>query len=1122
MTDETKAPITNGRPAHPPKRNNSPPVVLPTHGTAIVKSALSGDTVILLGRIPAGAPPGTRPPEVLFTFERVTAPRMASKSNNNVDDPGAFSSREFLRRLVVGKPVSFETRRQGATAGDRVYGLLFLKGLNEGDGPRNLAVESVTNGWAIPKVFGSEMQVGGEKEGEDEVRDYERALQVAFSEAKTGMVGVHSVDPTPLVRNMSNAGDGGFSCEALVESLKQAKVGPIQCVIEYIFDGSKFRLQIVDERPEVQQYIHGNVTLIMAGVSCPRTGSPRLGTQSEEYAEEARHFVEIRLLHRELAVELLGVDKNKSCVVGNVLHPRGSIGTELLKNGLGRMSDWTGRMMDPAQVPALRAAETVAKRGTLKIWKGYTAPKLSGDSEIQGTVVEVLTGDTVSILPNNVPYTSDLVLKKVSMASVRSPRLGNEKTGKVDEPYAAECKQRLINLTIGKQCRVTIDYEREIPLGDRTPETRQFGTIGIGKREDVGAQLVSEGLAETQRHRDNDEKSSRYDELVAAEHRAKELKKNRHSDGDTVSILPNNVPYTSDLVLKKVSMASVRSPRLGNEKTGKVDEPYAAECKQRLINLTIGKQCRVTIDYEREIPLGDRTPETRQFGTIGIGKREDVGAQLVSEGLAETQRHRDNDEKSCRYDEFVAAEHRAKELKKNRHSDKEYTKTSINDLSDPRKAQAYAGSLISQSRPLKAIVDYVFNGSRYKLTIPSENCTIVFALEYLRCPQAGPPITSTRKDSKKAEPFGDESKRHAKLRIHQRTVEIIPHNVTKGGVITGQLFVGGGAARTDIGMELLGSGLARLDQIKVDYGEVPKHLLDAQTISQTAKKGIWSLEDPEAAARKQREARAAARGDAKPKELTVSDVTLSEIRDGSHFFFHTVGDASIAVMEESMKLFTKTHGTVAPGEQEGLDVRPGKIVAALFNDGAGKSWYRAKILGRPAKDAKGKNKVEVLFIDHGNVASVPVETHLRILDEALGTEKIPAIAKEAKLALISVRSIEEDDGYDAANFLQELCWGKELKATIYALNDDKQLVVSLASPENPKTTINVELVKEGLARRVKDFEVKQVGRQMSDGGNAVVKMAKELKVANDKARKGRMGMWRYGDVGDDDEEERKF
>ena len=106
-----------------------------------------------------------------------------------------------------------------------------------------------------------------------------------------------------------------------------------------------------------------------------------------------------------------------------------------------------------------------------------------------------------------------------------------------------------------------------------------------------------------------------------------------------------------------------------------------------------------------------------------------------------------------------------------------------------------------------------------------------------------------------------------------------------------------------------------------------------------------------------------------------------------------------------------------------------------------------------------------------------------------------------------MQSIEEDDEYDAANFLQEMCWGKELKATIYASNDSNQLVVSLASPGNPKTTINVELVKEGLTRRVKDFEVKQIGGRMSDGGNAVVKMAKELKVANDKARKERMGMW---------------
>ncbi len=81
--------------------------ILPATGSAKVKSVLSGDTVVLLGRAPAA---GGKAPEVTFTFERVTAPRMASKANNNVDDPEAFPSREWLRTLCVGKTVIFETR----------------------------------------------------------------------------------------------------------------------------------------------------------------------------------------------------------------------------------------------------------------------------------------------------------------------------------------------------------------------------------------------------------------------------------------------------------------------------------------------------------------------------------------------------------------------------------------------------------------------------------------------------------------------------------------------------------------------------------------------------------------------------------------------------------------------------------------------------------------------------------------------------------------------------------------------------------------------------------------------------------------------------------------------------
>ena len=55
-----------------PAASNPMRPVLPSTGTATVKSVLSGDTVVLLGR---PVTPGGKAPVVVFTFERVTAPR---------------------------------------------------------------------------------------------------------------------------------------------------------------------------------------------------------------------------------------------------------------------------------------------------------------------------------------------------------------------------------------------------------------------------------------------------------------------------------------------------------------------------------------------------------------------------------------------------------------------------------------------------------------------------------------------------------------------------------------------------------------------------------------------------------------------------------------------------------------------------------------------------------------------------------------------------------------------------------------------------------------------------------------------------------------------------------------
>jgi len=925
-------------------RPNNPPVVLPSRGRATVKSVLSGDTVVLFGK---PATPNEKAPEVIFTFERVTAPRMASKGNNNTDDPGAFPSREWLRRTCVGKSVQFETRKQGATAGDRVYGLLFL---TVDDQQLNLAVESVRSGHAIPKVVGDPNEAQDDNDAEvNDPFQYEKHLQTAYAEAKANAVGVHI--PTPFVRKLLNASED-FETLALIQATQKEKV---KIIMEYIFDGSRFRCFILDDR--FKDFVHGSFTMLLAGVVCPRLTKEG----NDMLAEQAKYFVEQRLLHRELEVTLHGTDKSGVCAVGTVHHPRGNIGIELLKNGLGKICDWSARLMNIHDVPAFRIAENEAKKSRKGIWHSYIPPRISGASEIQGVVVEIASGDTLVILPAGVNYDDESSLKKITLASVRAPRVGNEKLGKPDEPYAWECKDRLRRLTIGKQAKVTIHYERDIPMGLDKSVTRQFGSVSVPKHKDIAEVLVAEGLAETQRHRDDDERSPRYDDLVAAE-------------------------------------------------------------------------------------------------------------------LA------------------------AKEAKKNIHAGKEYGKRTVNDLTEPRKAKSYSGALV-RAGMLKAVVDYVFNGSRMKLYVPSENCYIAFAMEYLRCPQPSPLPGHTT--AKQAEPFGDNSKRHTRLTLLQRTIEIDCKGVTQGGVITGIAYITtGNQPRQDHSLELLGAGFASIDARQLEYGKVPKQHIDAQNAAKKNRVGIWSVEqskEPTAQFNKPI---------TKSKEI-LTTITFSEIRSGKHFFYQVANDDALQAIEDSMSEFTKNKG-IQPAP---CDCRPGKVIAALFDDGTGKKWYRAKVL-----EKKSTNKISVLFLDYGNVSTIDVKKHATPLDHSsLQIDRIPAVAKEGILAFIRVPSLEEDYGVEAARELQHLAWGKKLTARIHCAIEGKNYM-TLYDPEDPSgTSINSHLVASGMGRTSKKQDLDVMISRMVDTNKALEFLA-DLTVKQEEAKKGRNGMWRYGDVGEDDEE----
>jgi endonuclease YncB( thermonuclease family) len=137
----------------------------------------------------------------------------------------------------------------------------------------------------------------------------------------------------------------------------------------------------------------------------------------------------------------------------------------------------------------------------------------------------------------------------------------------------------------------------------------------------------------------------------------------------------------------------------------------------------------------------------------------------------------------------------------------------------------------------------------------------------------------------------------------------------------------------------------------------------------------------------------------------------------------------------------------------------------------------------------------------------------------LGIDRIPPVAHEAVLALTTTRSIDSDYGVDAARMFQSVCWGKDLTIRTLAPDDNGKMAVTV-TPSGMDDTMNAQLILEGLARSGKSMAIQiLVGRMASSSVSVTTQLGADLNTAEDVARKSRSGMWRYGDIGDEDPDE---
>ena len=868
--------------------------------------------------------------------------------------------------------MSFRVDAKGASAGARQYGSVWTQPKTAGGPPESVAAHLVKAGWCS-------------RSGKSDDAD----LEAAEAEAKAAGLGQHTADAAAKKAAVRKVQWTGADASSLGSTARG--------IVEFVRDGSNLKCLVVTGEPSEMAMV--NVQL--AGVRCGKVpfrapakenkengdGDNAAAAQPplpppEPFALEAKHFVETRLLHREVTITFCGADKFGNAL-GCVSHAASGakIGVAVLKEGLGKVQEMGMGAVDPSEASSMRAAESAARAAKLRVWKGYAKPNLGNiDADFEGVVVEVVSGDQVVVL------SSSGAEARVSLSSIKAPRLGNAKQSRKEEPWSLESKEALRHACIGKRCRVLVEYVREIPVGN-----------------------ADEG--------------------------------------------------------KTMKLVFARVCTLPDAKKGKAPAPV---------------------------------PEDKQ---------KDVGEALLALGLAAVTPPRNSDERAGRYEQLVAAETDAKAKKLRMWSGKAPPPPpKVADLAgDAKRARTFLPSLQRQ-RSVRATVEAVFSGSRFKVKVASEGCVLVLALAGCRSPSAS---SAARPQEEFA---GDAAKAFSRATLLQRTVDVSVADMDRNGVGLGSIRLlpedakrsrndlaalgeGGGVKMPAVDVDddsfesrLLARGFARVDRYR--SGDARWAKLEAT--AKDLKLGLWADE------KNREEAEKVAEPKEPPKAKTFR-AKVADITDGSSLHLAEVTEAGATPKLDAV--LAKMAG-FAGAADPAATYRRNAVVAAKFDDGSGAAWYRAKVL-EVDKEAK---TYKIKFLDFGNVDVGVTAKTLAPLDA--GYAALPYAAVEVGLAHVQAPSLEDDYGEDAAKTVHELCWGQDLTVTeVFVRGAEKKMVaLKLASAGDDDKTVNERLVEAGLARLPK-------GSKYANDD-----LATKLKALQEAARSGRAGVWRYGDCDFSDDE----
>ncbi|KAJ7346725.1 hypothetical protein DFH08DRAFT_914727 [Mycena albidolilacea] len=738
---------------------------------AIVKSVISGDSLVLRGR---AGPQGQPPKERILHLANIAAPRLGTSTRE--DEPWAYESREFLRAFAVGKEISFvSTHSLPNDEVTRDFGTAEIGG-------HDLTTELLRNGWAKLKDIKRDPT-------EEDLRN--REFENEAKAAGKGIWNPHGPQARTVHHTMP-ADSQAFVSEWKGKSL--------DAIVEQVRDGTTLRVRLLMPDGE-----HQVVNIALAGVRSARASSKQ-GEPSEPWGEEAKFFTESRLLQRPVRVQILSLPTSSatpfqsgangnapppaSIFIGSVLHPAGNVAEHLVAAGLARVVDWhAGMLASSGGMEKLRAAEKIAKEKRLSLYANVpvaAASKSAGTASngqarvFDATVIRVWSGDQISVVEKETGKE-----RRLQLSSTRGPKLSDPKQAQ----YAQDAREFLRKKLIGKHVKVTIDFirPREGDFEERECATIRYG----GQNANIAEQLIEKGLAGLVRHkRDDEDRASDYDKLMAAEQAAVADTRGIHSGKDLpppkqplnisestsratqflnsfkrIGRIPAVVDYVAagsrfKLLLPKdnqtltLVLGGIRAPRTARN-TSEKSEPYGSEASE------FASRRYMQRDVEFEVDTLDKSGGF--IGSLYLNKTENAAVTLVKEGLATVHSFSADGLSWSR--QLYDAETEAKNAKRNIWSEydeeAEKVEAPAEEANGPLKTQ-YIDVIVSDVR--------TSNGLSFSVQIL--NTEGIAALEKLmrdfslhhRSPSAAPPNFSPKGGDLVSAKFSDGSWYRAKIR----------------------------------------------------------------------------------------------------------------------------------------------------------------------------------------------------------------------------------------------------------------------------------------------------------------------------------------------------------------------